>query len=379
MSVPPSPRSPLAFLVAAGLVGLLVVAQPTQPVAAGTSPFTDIGGSIFKADIEWLYGNSITTGCGATLYCPKDNVSREQMASFLSRMFHLASTTTDYFTDDETSIHEPNINSLAAAGITTGCTATNFCPAGLVTRAQMASFLARAAHLTAGAGHNYFNDDNGNLHEANIDLAAAAGIASGCGTWKYCPDSTVTREQMAAFLHRVVQPVSPPPYPAPPPPPPPYSFGNGTYVVGSQVPAGLYRGPGGSSCYWQRLSGFGGTLGEIIANGFGDVKIVVEIKASDAGFSTQACGTWSNTFGAITTSPTAPFGAGTYIVGTDIAPGTWTAPGGSSCYWMRLSGFGGTLSEIIANDFQPTSPVVAISSGDAGFASSSCGTWTKVG
>ena len=50
----------------------------------------------------------------------------------------------------------------------------------------------RAAHLTVGAGRNYLYDDDGNLHEANIDRAAAAGIASGCGTWKYCPSALVT-------------------------------------------------------------------------------------------------------------------------------------------------------------------------------------------
>jgi S-layer family protein len=365
-----------------GLVVSLLLAPLVPPpvVAVVSTPFTDIGTSPFKADIEWLYGQGITTGCTATLYCPKDPVTREQMASFLARMFSLPSTLTDYFTDDNTSIHQANINKVAAAGITTGCTSsTLFCPKALVTRGQMASFLVRADHLTVGAGRNYFNDDNTNIHEANIDRAAAAGIASGCGTWHYCPSGSVTREQMAAFLHRVIAPVAPPPYPAPAPPPPLFTFGSGTWVVGSGVPAGTYRSPGGGSCYWERLSGFGGTFGEIIANDFGSIKIVVEIKSSDAGFSTDQCGTWTNNLSAITSSLTAPFGAGTYIVGTDIGAGTWSAPGGASCYWERVSGFGGQVSDIIANDFAPTSPVVAISAGDAGFRSSDCGTWTKIG
>ena len=214
------PRVALVSVIIAGLVGLLVVAQPAQPVAAGTSPFTDIDGSTFKADIEWLYSNGITTGCQATLYCPDDEVTREQMASFLARMFALPATTTDYFTDDEGSTHEDNINRLGASGITKGCTLTTYCPKAPVTRAQMASFIARAAELTIGAGRNYFYDDNGNTHEDNIDRSAAAGIASGCGTWRYCPSGNVTRGQMAAFLHRIVSPVTPPPYPAPAPPTP---------------------------------------------------------------------------------------------------------------------------------------------------------------
>ncbi|MGI8829809.1 MAG: S-layer homology domain-containing protein [Candidatus Limnocylindria bacterium] len=206
-------RMVVAVVALAGLLGALVA--PVQPVRAASTPFTDIGSSMFKGDIEWLYAEGITGGCTATRYCPDAKVSREQMASFLARMFDLPSTATDYFIDDEASIHEGSINRLAAAGITGGCTTTFFCPRSPVTRAQMASFIARAAKLTVGADRNYFNDDNSDLHEANIDRSAAAGITGGCGQWRYCPSGSVTRGQMAAFLHRIVNPVSPPPYPAP--------------------------------------------------------------------------------------------------------------------------------------------------------------------
>ena len=130
-------------------------------------------------------------------------------------MFKLPPTATDYFTDDEASIHEPKINALAASGITSGCTATKFCPTAKVLRDQMASFLARATGITAGAGRDYFDDDDGNTHEANIDRNAAAGLTAGCDTYIYCPTGAVTREQMAAFLRRVIAPIAPPPYPAP--------------------------------------------------------------------------------------------------------------------------------------------------------------------
>lgn len=188
---------------------------PAQTVRAGTTPFTDIEASIFAGDIEWLYAEGITGGCAATRYCPDASVTREQMASFLARMFGLPNSSTDRFTDDEGSDHEGDINRLAAAGITAGCTATRFCPRSPVTRAQMASFIVRAAALTIGTGRNYFNDDDANQHEGSIDRSAAAGITGGCDEWRYCPAGTVTRGQMAAFLHRIINPVSPPPYPAP--------------------------------------------------------------------------------------------------------------------------------------------------------------------
>lgn len=132
-----------------------------------------------------------------------------------------------------------------------------------------------------------------------------------------------------------------------------------------------------SGCYWERLSGFSGGLSDVIANGLSNVHQVVSIAPTDAGFSTKGCGTWTSNLSALTTSPTAPFGDGVFIVGTDISAGTWSAPGGSGCYWERLSGFSGELSDVIANDFGTTTPVVTISSSDVGFTSDGCGAWTK--
>ena len=109
-----------------------------------STPFTDIAGSPFRVDIEWVYASGITSGCSPTLYCPDGLVTREQMASFLARALHLSGAAPDAFTDDETSIHEPNINLVAREGITTGCGGGKYCPTADVTRGQMAAFLHRA-------------------------------------------------------------------------------------------------------------------------------------------------------------------------------------------------------------------------------------------
>jgi len=211
-------RRLLSLFVILALAGSATVMTP-QPAVAAT-PFSDISDSKFKSDIDWAYNNGITVGCSDTKFCPKGLVTRDQMASFLARMFKLPATTRNYFTDDNGNRHEQAINRVAAAGITVGCDAGKYCPKGVVTRAQMASFIARADDLSTGGGRDYFWDDNGNRHEANIDRFAAAGITTGCGDYKFCPNGSVTREQMAAFLHRVVAPRSAAPYPAPPPPEP---------------------------------------------------------------------------------------------------------------------------------------------------------------
>jgi hypothetical protein len=167
-------------------------------------PFTDIGGSTFEADIEWLYWSGITKGCSPTLYCPNATVTREQMAIFLDRALDLPTTGTDYFSDDTGHTGEASINRLRAAGITSGCTLGHYCPTAPVSRAEMASFVARAFSLAASTS-DYFTDDDGTTHETNINRVAAAGITKGCTTTTYCPSADVTRGQMAAFLRRALQ------------------------------------------------------------------------------------------------------------------------------------------------------------------------------
>ena len=155
-----------------------------DPIVVRT--FTDIAASPFKSYIEWVYAQGITSGCSPTLYCPNDPVPRDQMASFLSRALHLSGAAPDAFTDDEENPHEPNINLVAREAIASGCGVNLFCPSALVKRDQMASFLSRALDLS-GAAPNAFTDDNGNIHEVNINLVAREGIASGCTATTYCP------------------------------------------------------------------------------------------------------------------------------------------------------------------------------------------------
>ena len=104
--------------------------------------------------IEAIAAANITLGCNPptnTKYCPDRPVTRAEMATFLTRAVNLPPSTTDYFTDDNTSLHEGAIQTIAAANITLGCnppTNTKYCPDRPVTRAEMATFLARALDLT---------------------------------------------------------------------------------------------------------------------------------------------------------------------------------------------------------------------------------------
>ena len=135
-------------------------------------------------------------------YCPTGLVTRGQMAAFLVRSLGLAPASTDYFVDDDGSLFEGDINALAAAGVTRGCNPPandRYCPNGNVTRDQMAAFLVRAfGYDDPGAG-DWFTDDDGSIFEQDIDRLRNAGVTLGCNpptNTRYCPSDPVRRDQM---------------------------------------------------------------------------------------------------------------------------------------------------------------------------------------
>lgn len=187
--------------------GFPVGAQCGQAEACD-AVFKDICDSPYEADIEWLVAQGLTSGCDAAadLYCPTADVTRGQAAAMLAEGLDLPAGP-DAYTDDNGSPYEAAINSLAAAGISSGCSTdgTQFCPDAPIKRGQLASLLYKAFDLPAGP--DAFTDDNGSSHEAAINAVAAAGISSGCDAAKklYCPTVAVSREVIASFLHRAFE------------------------------------------------------------------------------------------------------------------------------------------------------------------------------
>jgi hypothetical protein len=159
-------------------------------------------------------------------------------------------------------------------------------------------------------------------------------------------------------------------------------FGAGQYRVGTDIAAGRYYGDPTDGCYWERQSGFSGSLNDVIANefvAFNAGQWIVDIIGSDRGFETDAeCGTWFSTPRHGQQSNIQP---GMWLVGSQIPAGTYRTDARSGCYWERLRNFEGTLNAIIDNEFVAgdASQIVTISSGDTGFhADADCGTWTRL-
>lgn len=121
-----------------------------------TALFSDDDGSVFESDIAWLSRSGITRGCGDRSYCPQQWVTRGQMAAFLHRALGNVLTpvgTPGTFLDVADSPFASDIAWLSAAGITRGCNPPvndRFCPDSAVTRGQMAAFLHRALNGLLG-------------------------------------------------------------------------------------------------------------------------------------------------------------------------------------------------------------------------------------
>ena len=198
-----NPEIPRRWLASLVVVAVLAVALPASAAtgADGRGPFVDTDGRTHEMSVAALWAADVTAGCGEWRFCPDAPVTREEMAAFLARSLDLPGPDRTPFVDIAASPFAAEIGAIDAIGITHGCAADRFCPQGVVTRAQMASFVARALDLPDSPA-DPFTDDDASVHEGDIRRIAAAKVTMGCGDRLFCPDRPVTRAEMAAFLAR---------------------------------------------------------------------------------------------------------------------------------------------------------------------------------
>ena len=193
-----------------GRPGQSVPPAKERPFDAANSPFDDIAASVHAGDIVAVAEAGIMKDCDdadGRRFCPDQPVTRQRMAAFLARALLLGQVEGHQFEDTADSPYSAQIAAVAAAGITKGCdpAGTRFCPEGTVTRDQMAAFLVRAFKLPPVGGSS-FVDVAGNVLAPEIEALAAAGVTRGCDAQgpRFCPGSPVSRGQMAAFLARAL-------------------------------------------------------------------------------------------------------------------------------------------------------------------------------
>jgi uncharacterized protein (DUF1800 family) len=105
------------------------------------------------------------------------------------------------------------ISNIAAREITLGCGNGNYCPDSFVTREQMAVFIVRALGVfdpPVPEEQRFADVPPTRFGYAFIDLLAVKEITQGCSSENFCPDDFVTREQMAVFLIRAAGVLNPP-------------------------------------------------------------------------------------------------------------------------------------------------------------------------
>jgi hypothetical protein len=147
------------------------------------------------------------------LFCPAQPVTRAQMAAFLVRALEgepgpdACGTGSDFNDVPAQSPSCKYVKRLAALGITNGCGAMVFCPAAEVTREQMAAFLIRALEgepdsQTCSAGSGFVDVDAQSPSCKYIKRLALRGVTLGCAAGHFCPSRPVLRDQMAVFLAR---------------------------------------------------------------------------------------------------------------------------------------------------------------------------------
>lgn len=173
--------------------------------------FQDVAPTSFGwSFVESIFEAGVTSGCGGDNYCPASSTTRAQMAVFLlvSRFgsgYSPPACTTPTFSDVPCSNPFARwVNDLASRGVTGGCGAGLYCPDNPVSREQMAVFLLRTldpAIDPPACGTPMFADvPASSVFCRWIEEVARRGITGGCGGSNYCPTAAVTREQMAVFM-----------------------------------------------------------------------------------------------------------------------------------------------------------------------------------
>ncbi len=168
--------------------------------------FSDDDGNPHEANIEKLAAAGITNGCGQNLFCPGQPVTRAEMAVFLVRALGAPPGSGSSFSDVPAGAwYAGSVQRLYELGLTDGCSPTQFCPGSLITRAEMAALLTRATGGSPIPGPTPFADVSATAWYAGYTTyLAQSGITLGCSTApaKFCPAGAVTRAEMASFLVR---------------------------------------------------------------------------------------------------------------------------------------------------------------------------------
>lgn len=194
------------FTMPNGKVSVSATFKQTTVTPPSTG-FVDVPASAYYADaVKWAVEKGITTGTSATTFSPEAFCTRAQMVTFLWRAAGSPApkATTTAFTDlDKSAYYYDAVLWAVEKGITTGTSATTFSPNATVTRGQTVTFLYRFAGQPAVSGSSSFTDVNSSdYYAAAVQWAKEQGITSGTSDTTFSPTNDCTRGQIVTFLYR---------------------------------------------------------------------------------------------------------------------------------------------------------------------------------
>ena len=169
--------------------------------------FTDVPAGAYYADaVKWAVAEGITSGTSPTTFSPNNGCTRAQMVTFLWRAAGSPEPESDYepFRDvPKDAYYRKAVLWAAGEGITSGTSPTTFSPNATVTRAQTVTFLWRWEGEPEADQRSGFRDvPAGQYYSEAVSWAVEAGITNGTGTTTFSPGQTCTRAQIVTFLWR---------------------------------------------------------------------------------------------------------------------------------------------------------------------------------
>ena len=171
--------------------------------------FYDVpNGAYFYEAVKWAVKNGITTGVGNDLFAPEQPCTRAQIVTFLWRAAGspepkgTAAGMTDVVSG---SYYEKAVAWAIENGITTGTTTSTFSPDATCTRAQSVTFLHRALKGTASGSTNFTDVASDAFYADAVNWAVANNVTNGTSNTMFSPNADCTRAEIVTFLYRAYQ------------------------------------------------------------------------------------------------------------------------------------------------------------------------------
>ena len=173
-----------------------------------TGVFVDVAeGSYYEEAIDWAVEKGVTNGVSSNMFAPNDPCTRAQIVTFLWRAAGSpAPKSMSSFTDvPADAFYAKAVAWAVENGITSGTGEGKFSPNSTCTRAQAVTFLYRASGSPAVSGSAEFSDVATNAYYADaVAWAAKKGITTGIGGGLFGSDNDCTRGQIVTFLWRAM-------------------------------------------------------------------------------------------------------------------------------------------------------------------------------